>query len=649
MTATTPQVRHPLDPLTGEEIARARAVLVAAGHVGESTRFPSVLLLEPPKAEVRAFTEGVAFSRRVIAVVLDIATGVAAEAVVDLVAEEVADWRELAAGAGQPAVLLEEYDRSADLVRADERWQNALRRRGVENFELAFVAPLSPGFFDYPEEKNRRVLRALTFLRDHEEDSPWAHPVEGLLAKVDLITGEVISVDDVGDVPVPAEHGNFDAEHVGPARTTLKPIEITQPEGVSFAVDGNEVTWENWRFRVGFNAREGLTLHRIEFAEKPGEYLSVANRASMAEMVVPYGDPAPWRYWISYFDAGEYLLGKNSNSLKLGCDCLGVIHYFDAVVADDHANAVTIPQAICMHEEDYGILWKHTNILTGATEVRRSRRLVVSFFATIGNYDYGFFWYFYLDGSIQLEAKATGIVFCGSAEPGSTSPYAAEIAPGLMAPVHQHLFCARLDMEVAGEHNTVDEVDVVGIPMGQDNPYGNAFTTTTTPLTKESEAQRLADASRARSWIVRSGDSVNRLGKPRAYQLMPHVGPTLMAQPEATVSARAAFATKHLWVTKHDDEQLYPAGNFPNQHPGGSGLPEWTKADRKIEDEDIVLWHVFGPTHVPRPEDWPVMPVDYSGFMLRPHGFCDRNPALDLPDGAKSCSHCPPGQCTCNH
>ncbi|MBM7773367.1 primary-amine oxidase [Actinokineospora baliensis] len=644
MTATTPQVRHPLDPLTGAEIALVRAVLVDAGRVGETTRFPSVLLLEPPKAEVRAHTDGAAFSRRAQAVVLDVATGVASEAVVDLVAGALLDWRDLEPGAGQPAVLFEEYDRSADLVRADERWQAALRRRGVEDFSLAFVAPLSPGFFDYPEEKDRRVLRALTFLRDFEEDSPWAHPVEGLLAKVDLITGEVISVDDVGDVPVPAEHGNFDAAHVGPARTTLKPIEITQPEGVSYTVDGNEVSWEGWKFRVGFNAREGLTLHRVEF---DGD--SVANRVSMAEMVVPYGDPAPWRYWISYFDAGEYLLGKNANSLKLGCDCLGVIHYFDAVVADDHANAVTIPQAICMHEEDYGILWKHTNILTGATEVRRSRRLVVSFFATIGNYDYGFFWYFYLDGTIQLEAKATGVVFCGSAEPGSTSPYAAEIAPGLMAPVHQHLFCARLDMEVAGERNTVDEVDVVGIPLGPDNPYGNAFTTTTTTLSSEAGAQRLSDATKARTWVIRNDDNTNRLGKPRAYQLMPHTGPTLLAQPESTVAARAAFATKHLWVTQHDDAERFPAGDYPNQHPGQAGLPTWTKADRDLENQDVVLWHVFGPTHVPRPEDWPVMPVDYSGFTLRPHGFRDRNPAMDLPDGAKSCSHCPPGQCGCNH
>ncbi|MFI9814301.1 primary-amine oxidase [Saccharothrix variisporea] len=627
---------HPLDPLTAAEIAGARAVLVAAGRVGPTTRFPSVLPVEPSKDAVR---QGLPVHRRVRAVLLDTATGAVAEAVVDVTAGVEESYRPLDPEKhGQPAVLFEEYDRSAELVRADPRWQAAMRRRGIEDWSLAFVAPLSPGHFDEPLLRGRRVLRALTFLRDHVDDSPWAHPVEGLLCEVDLVAGEVLAVTDSGDVPVPVEHGNYTG--VQP-RTSLKPISITQPEGVSFTVSGSEVGWEGWTFRVGFNAREGLTLHRIAFGGDPVVY-----RASVPEMVVPYGDPEPWRNWISYFDAGEYLLGKNANSLRLGCDCLGVIHYFDAVLADDHGHPMSIPQAICMHEEDYGVLWKHTNILTGASDVRRSRRLVVSSFSTIGNYDYGFFWYFYLDGTIELEAKATGVVFCGAGEAG---PHGELVAPGLVAPVHQHLFCARLDTEVAGPSNTVEEVDFVGVPTGPDNPRGNAFTTTTTVLDRESTAARLADPLRGRTWLVRGG-GVNRLGQRRSYQLVPRPGPVLLAQPEATVAGRAAFASRHLWVTRFHEDERYPAGDHPNQHPGGAGLPAWSAQDRPLVDEDVVLWHVFGPTHLPRPEDWPVMPVDYSGFSFRPVGFNDRNPTLDVPDLASTgCAHCPPGGCRCEH
>ncbi|NUU07629.1 primary-amine oxidase [Leifsonia sp. C5G2] len=652
-TVTAPTaVVHPLDPLTADELAAGRAVLDAAGLIGPGTRFPNVLPVEPEKTAVTAFSPGDAIERRILYVLLDTATGEAAEAIVSVTSGEVIEHRALGTADspyGQPQYLFEEYEAAERIAKASPGWQAAMRRRGLEDrMELAFCAPLAPGFFNRADEAGRRAIRSLTFLRDSPEDSPWSHPVEGLIVHIDLTRGEVIRVEDEGDIPVPELNGNYDAATIGAARTSLKPIEITQPEGPSFRVDGSRVEWENWSFRVGFNAREGLVLNQVAFRDGD-EDRPVLTRASVPEMVVPYGDTTPTRFWISYFDAGEYLLGKNANTLTLGCDCLGVIHYFDGVVADDHGNPVTIPQVVCMHEEDYGILWKHTD-LTGKTEVRRSRRLVVSYFSTIGNYDYGFFWYLYLDGTIQVEAKATGIVFAGAGVPGSTDPHAAEIAPGLFAPVHQHLFCARLDVAVDGERNSLAEVDAVGIPMGRDNPYGNAFTWTTTPIERESDAARTANTATARVWEVTSAERRNAVGRKTAYHLIPQPSATLLAQPGSSVYDRATFATKHLWATRFDPAERFPAGDYPNAHAGGAGLPAWTAADRSLTDEDIVLWHVFGPTHIPRPEDWPIMPVDYSGFLFKPYGFLDRNPALDLPDGAAATSCCGGGDgCTCGH
>lgn len=657
-TASAPTtVAHPLDSLTADELSAGRAVLDAAGLIGPGTRFPNVLPVEPSKEAVAAFRPGDAIERRILYVMLDTTTGRAAEAIVSVTTNEVVDHRDLGTAEspyGQPQYLFEEYEAAERIAKGSAEWQASMKRRGLEDrMELAFCAPLAPGFFNRADEAGRRAIRSLTFLRATPEDSPWSHPVEGLIVHIDLTRGEVIRVEDEGDIPVPDVNGNYDAATVGPARTSLKPIEITQPEGPSFRVDGAHVEWENWSFRVGFNAREGLVLNQVAFRDR-GEDRPVLARASVPEMVVPYGDTTPTRFWISYFDAGEYLLGKNANTLALGCDCLGVIHYFDGVVADDHGNPVTIPQVVCMHEEDYGILWKHTD-LQGRTEVRRSRRLVVSYFSTIGNYDYGFFWYLYLDGTIQVEAKATGIVFAGAGMPGSDDPHASEIAPGLFAPVHQHLFCARLDVAVDGDRNSLAEVDAVGIPMGRDNPYGNAFTWTTTPIERESEAARLANTATARVWEVTSSTRRNAVGKKTAYHLVPQPGATLLAQPGSTVFGRATFATKQLWATRFDPAERFPAGDYPNGHAGGAGLPAWTAADRSLVDEDIVLWHVFGPTHIPRPEDWPIMPVDYSGFLLKPYGFLDRNPALDLPDGAadstaSAASACGGGAaCTCEH
>ena len=130
--------------------------------------------------------------------------------------------------------------------------------------------------------------------------------------------------------------------------------------------------------------------------------------------------------------------------------------------------------------------------------------------------------------------------------------------------------------------------------------------------------------------------SLNRMGKPVGYKLVTQPTATLLNAPGSSVANRAVFATKHLWVTQYDPEQRYPAGNYPNQHSGGAGIPEWIKADRSLDGEDVVLWHTFGATHVVRTEDWPVMPVEYAGFTLKPANFFDRNPALDLPRNANA-------------
>jgi primary-amine oxidase len=460
--------------------------------------------------------------------------------------------------------------------------------------------------------------------------------VDGIVAYVDLIERKVFKIVDEFERPVPDESGDYDDPAVrGPLRGGLRPIEITQPEGPSFTLDGYLLRWQGWSMRVGFDAREGLTLHQISL-DDGGETRPLIYRASIPELVVPYGDPR-FRYWQTYFDCGEYLLGKWTNSLERGCDCLGEIAYLDATVPDDFGAPQVIRNAVCIHEEDFGILWKHTDIFNGSAQTRRQRRLVVSSWATVGNYDYGFYWYFYLDGTIEHEVKMSGALFT-AAYPGGDHPHSTEVAPGLGGPVHQHLFSARLDMTVDGLANAVEEVDVSGMPAGPENPYGNGIAKAVTRLRSEAQAARRGDATRARTWRVVSTERVNRYGRPTAYTLYPDSAPVLLADPSSSVHARASFAANHLWVTRYDPAQRYPAGDFVNQNPGGAGLPAFIAGDRDIDGADIVVWHTFGPTHFPRPEDWPVMPVARCGFTLKPTGFFDRNPTLGVPP--------PPGHCS---
>ena len=624
MTLADVRTEHPLAMTTVEEVERVRTALADAGFLGDTVRFAFFLPEEPPKAEVLAFSEGDVVDRRFRVALLDLASGRSWDTVVSATHGEVVSSRELdPATEGQPPIIDSEFMVVEEILNADPGWLAALEKRGIDP-TLVRAAPLSAGVYDYPDEAGRRILRSFGFVQEHEKDHCWAHPIDGLVAYVDLTTGAVDRIIDAEALAVPSESsGNFDDPKVqGPPLDTLKPIEITQPEGRSFTIEGNRVRWGKWDLRIGFNEREGVTLHQVAFDGRPIVY-----RASVAEMVVPYADPSPVRFWQNYFDNGEYMLARGADSLQLGCDCLGDIAYLDAVIADDLGAPKTIQNAICVHEEDYGVLWKHSDIFTGSAETRRQRRMVFSYFAPIGNYDYGFYWYLYLDGTIQLECKATGIVFTAA---GGTE-YASQIAPGLTAPFHQHLFSARLDMTVDGVRNAVEEVEAQRVPMGPGNPYGNAFTQARTRLTRESEARRDADGSVGRAWQIVNPEVSNAVGRPVGYQLLPEGRPTLLADAESSIHARATFAAHHLWVTAYDPAERYPAGDFVNQHPGGGGLPAWTAADRPIDGEDIVVWHTFGTTHFPRPEDWPVMPVDHVGFTLKPVGFFDRNPTLDVP------------------
>jgi primary-amine oxidase len=630
-------VTHPLEPLSGDEIAAATAILREGRGLTPTHRFVFVSLHEPTKAALAA---GPTPPREAHVVLYERGTRATYEAVVSLTAGTVESWTPVEGV--QPPIMAEEFESCEAIVVADPRWQEAMRRRGVEDFSLAMVDPWASSWTgpeDSPTE--RRIARPLTWVRSAPGEHGYARPVEGLIVVVDLDAGVVVDVTDHGVVPFPTRPGNYEEPWLsepgnvpafdGP-RTDVKPIEITQPDGPSFTVDGHLVTWQKWSVRVGFTPREGLVLHQLAYAGRP-----IVHRASLAEMYVPYGDPAPTHRFKNVFDQGEYGVGWLANSLTLGCDCVGHIHYFDGVVNDNDGAPVVIPNAVCMHEEDAGIAWKHTDFRTGAVQVRRRRRLVLSTIVTVGNYEYGYFWYLYTDGTIEYEVKLTGVISTAAIAPGETPAHGTLVAPGLYGPHHQHFFCVRLDMTVDGVANTVVEVDSAASPPGPANPHGNAWHTETTVLSSEAVARRDVDAARARYWKIQSATETSELGAPTAYALMPGATVPPMYSPDALFAPRAGFTGHQLWVTACDETQRFAAGDYPNQHPGGQGLPAYGAGDRPLVGADVVVWYTFGAHHVVRPEDWPVMPVSTAGFMLKPSGFFVGNPSIDLPASSPHC------------
>src|SRR5437763_3569058 len=449
---------HPLDALDATEIQAAAAVLRPDRRVPDAALFAYFGLDEPSKDAVAEFIAGGRVDRRVRVVVVPGPAADVVEAVVDVGRRAVVSWHEVPGV--RPALL---YGESFDAIVAlhdHPEWQAALARRGITDLTRVQIDPWPAGNFGLSHEEGRRISRCIAYYREIDTDNGYARPIEGLIAFVDNGRGEVLEVIDHGVVPLPSERGGYLRDDVGPMRDDLKPLEITQPEGPSFTIDGNLVQWQRWSLRVSMDPYEGLVLHTIGY-EDDGRVRPILHRASVSEMVVPYAHTGPMHNWKNAFDSGEWGLGRMANSLTLGCDCVGEIHYFDATFCGERGDPYVMANAICMHEEDYGILWKHVDGHSGTTEVRRSRRLVVSSIATVGNYEYGFYWYFYLDGSIQLEVKLTGVISNGAVGPGEKPPWGELVAPQVYAPIHQHFFNVRLDMMVDGRENSVYEVDTV--------------------------------------------------------------------------------------------------------------------------------------------------------------------------------------------
>ncbi|TPX37520.1 primary-amine oxidase [Synchytrium microbalum] len=644
---------HPLDPLTADELRSASKIVRAykPDLLFNQIIFYSIIQNEPTKSEFRKWKADSKYlipreASVIVALLNADKTRTIVETTVELAPKgQVKSWKIVPDV--EPTYIGEELDAVAAYLLKHPKIIEVCAKFGLR-MDQVVIDPWPLG--RWPEHEGKRVFQCFMYGRLFEDDNYYAHPLP-ICPIVDCIAMEMIKLDYFPEketkAGVPMATANYAAKYStewNGFRTDLKPFQITQPQGASFKIEGRRVTWANWSLTVGQNYREGLVLHDIVFDDRQsGTKRPILHRASINEMVVPYGDPRMPVPRKHAFDIGELGLGNLANPLEYGCDCVGHVEYLDFVFGNGAGDVTTIKNAICIHEEDQGILWKHTDFATKKVEVRRNRRLVISFTATLLNYEYCVYWYLWLDGAIQCEVKATGILSVIGASEDGVPKYGTLVAPGVNATFHQHLFCARLDLPGS---NTVTEVDVVPV-VGKENPYGNAFTTKETVLQSEKmSAGRLANLDTARTWkVLYEGDPPHKTtGKIPAYKLFPTNSQPLMANEDSMIAKRAGFAGKHLWVTKADPAEFWAAGTFINLTSKSDGVSKWVEKDRRIVKEDLVMWHQFGLTHCPKTEDWPIMPVEMTGFVYRPANFYTVTPTLDVPP--QQTDHC--GSKTCH-
>ncbi|KAK3303192.1 copper amine oxidase [Chaetomium strumarium] len=644
MGSTAVDLPHPFDPLTLSEIETAIATVKKAhGDVF----FHVVSLQEPRKAEMTAWLAEPDTSprpKRVADLVVIAPGGKVYDGLVDLAETKITKW-ELLDGE-QPIITMEELQLVEHIVRKDARVIEQCKISGIcpQDMDKVYCDPWTIGY-DERFGSSVRLQQALMYYRPDVDNCQYQYPLD-FCPIYDADKGEIIAIDipkvrrPLSKAPALDYHPAA-VEARGGYRGDLKPINITQPEGVSFRMAGREIEWQNWKFHIGFNYREGIVLNNITYNDK-GTVRPIFYRLSLAEMVVPYGNPEHPHQRKHALDQGEYGAGYMTNSLSLGCDCKGSIHYLDAHFPTRAGGLRTIKNAICIHEEDAGILFKHTDFRDESVIVTRGRKLIIQQIFTAANYEYVVAWVFHQDGTIQPEIKLTGILNTYAMHPEEdTLGWGTQVSLGVNAHNHQHLFCLRIDANVDGPNNTVFVSDAVPSDAAVGSPenyYGNAFYNRRTKLATTAEAMTDYHGTTSRTWEIANTNKLNPLSrKPVSYKLVSREVPGLLPKEGSLVWKRAPFARHAVHVTPYHDDQLYPAGKHVPQTSGDGkplGLAAWTgpgHEEDSIDNTDIVLWHTFGVTHFPSPEDFPVMPAEPMTLLLRPRNFFAGNPVMDVP------------------
>lgn len=628
---------HPLALLSHDETEAALQILRAAGRFPEGVRLLSLSLREPPKEEVRAFVPGKPFRREVAVVILDHPHGEVSEGVVDLVTRKVASWKPVPGM--KPWQLWNELDALTAAVRADPRWQEAMRKRGITDWSKVEIDPWTPSLIS-AEADGTRPIRVLSWYAGGERGVVHTRPIEGVTVIVDEKSLKIVRVVDTGVRRV-APHLYDVARASDPARRAPSASVPAAPSSIQ--IDGNAVRWRGWSFRVSLQPREGLVLHSIAI-EDEGTPRSLLHRASISELFVPYADPDPNWAWRSAFDFGDE--GGDILSLEPGRDVPLGARSVATTVADPSGKLTDIPHAISIYERDAGLLWKHQDELTGEDMVRTGHELVVKSFLLFNNYAYGFSWIFSEDGSISMQVEVTGMLltkgvdrtFCGTCQEASAAPAAPSadekfgklVDQGIVAPNHQHFLNARLDFDIDGEANSIAEMEAHVAPEAEGSLTGNAWVYDERVLRDEGEAQREVSPATNRTWRVFNPRSRSSLGHFRGYLLVPGEPVYPYMAPQARARRLAGFIEKQLAVTRFRPDEMRAAGPYPNQLTQ-SGIPEFGANREPLVGEDLVVWHTFGINHHPRPEDWPIMPITRVGFKLLPVAFFARNPAFNTP------------------
>jgi primary-amine oxidase len=629
---------HPLNALNAEEIKSAVDVVKRSPHYKKDFRFTAIALREPKKSEVWNFIytgKPVSQPRQADVTVLDGKHVV--EAVVDLGSGKLLSWEPIKDAHGM--VLLDDFATVQAVIEGSPEYAQALAKRGINDVKKVVATPLTVGFFDGKDglKQDQRLLKVVSYL-DVGDGNYWAHPIENLVATVDLESKSVLKVDDGGIVPVPMKPTPYDGR--GRKAATVKPLEIIEPEGKNYTITGSSIHWQNWDLHLALDSRVGPVISTVTYNDQ-GKKRKVMYEGNLGGMIVPYGDPDVGWYFKAYLDSGDYGMGTLTSPIQPGKDAPQNAVLLDATIADYTGAPTKIPRAMAIFERYAGPEYKHQEM--GKPNLSTERReLVIRWVSTVGNYDYIFDWVFQQNGVIGIDAGATGIEAVKGVKSNTVhdatakedTRYGTLIDHNIVGTTHQHIYNFRLDMDVDGENNSLVELNPVVAKNDRGGPRTSTMQIDQKVVSNEQQAAQKFDPSTIR--LLSNPGKENKMGYPVSYQLIPYAGGTHPVAKGANFGSdewlyhRLSFMDKQIWVTRYDPQERYPEGKYPNRSTSDSGLGQFTANNQPIENSDDVVWLTTGTTHVARAEEWPIMPTEWVHVLLKPWNFFDETPTLNL-------------------
>ncbi|KAL6658642.1 hypothetical protein ACP70R_004228 [Stipagrostis hirtigluma subsp. patula] len=653
---------HPLDPLTPEELRAARAAVHASSIIPAGPlNFHYVGLDQPDKSHVLLYDyhHGSSIPRHALVIIRAQSQSYELRVDVTNISTPSIISHAIHNGAGFPRFTTEELIAANALPPMYPPFVESVRRRHLDMGNVT-CGMLPMGRFSDGEARRLGKMQCYVLVGTANY---YARPLEGVTLVVDVDQMAIVGYKDRLMYPVPkAEGTNYRADKVGPPFTgpVVAPGVVVQPEGRGFHIDGRIVRWANWEFHLSFDMRAGtvISLASVHDADA-GQRRRVLYRGSVSEIFVPYMDPEEEWYFRTFFDAGEYGLGTAAILLQQGSDCPANAAYLDGYYADQEGKPVKAENVICVFERYAGdIAWRHTE--TGLpqqiTEVRPDVSLVVRMVVAAGNYDYIFDWELKTSGSIKCVVSLTGIMAVKAtpythAEQIMEDAHGTLVAENTVAVYHDHFITYRLDLDVDGTKNsfvknTITPMRNTGDPAtgGANTPRRSYWTVRREVAETEADGQVDLNGAPPGDLLFVNPGKKTRLGNDVGYRLVPGgATATSLLSDDDYPQRRAGYTKRQVWVTPYNKSEMWASGLYTGQSTGDDNLAVWSKRNRGIKNEDIVLWYTVGVHHVPYQEDFPVMPTASGSFELRPANFFERNQLIKT----KPFGHGHPPNCSC--